>query len=497
MTPVLRRPKTGQSRRSAPEPVNALYWALGIARAASSWESFLDIHLDPLGGLSGDMFVAALLDAFPEHWSHIQSTIASLNLGAEAECQLAPHHDHAFAGRRFLVAAEDWSAIEPPAGRQTGQSRGDPSHTHQGSAHKGGGRHRHAHAHEDRGGLRTWAAIRAELTHSGLDADVKRHAVAIFELLAEAEAKVHGVEAESVAFHEVGAVDSIVDIVAAAQLISLIGADRWTSAPLPIGSGRIDTAHGVLPAPAPAAALLMQGLPVIDDGVPGERVTPTGAALARYLISAGGPLGGRICRLSRSGVGFGARTLPGVSNCLRVLAFDDATAETSATAAGPIGRRQLAVVAFEIDDQCAEDLAAGLDHIRALRGVFDVTQSPVVGKKGRMAAHVQVLVAPLELENVIVACFEETTTIGLRYHLTEGAVLRRRLETVEVEGEKLQVKIVDRPGGPRSGKAETADVASHRGHAARQRLRREAEALALEPSHASRNVAVDKAQGGL
>jgi uncharacterized protein (DUF111 family) len=159
------------------------------------------------------------------------------------------------------------------------------------------------------------------------------------------------------------------------------------------------------------------------------------------------------------------------------LAFEEATAT-----AGPIARRQLAVVTFEVDDQSPEDLATGLDHIRALPGVFDVTQSPVVGKKGRMATHVQVLASPLELENVTVACFEETTTIGLRYQLTEGAVLSRRLETVEMEGEKLQVKIVDRPGGLQSGKAEAADVASHRGQAARARLRREAAALALGAS---------------
>ena len=451
----------------------------------------MDIHLDPLGGLSGDMFVAALLDAFPEYWPRVQSTIASLNLGSEAECRLAPHRDHALAGSRFLVAAER-TAPEHPPDRQRADSLGDPSHIHM-----GGGHHEHTHAAVERAGHRTWASIRAELTRSGLDADAKKHAVAIFELLAKAEADVHGVEAESVIFHEVGAVDSIVDIVAAAQLISLIRADRWTSAPLPIGSGRINAAHGVLPAPAPAAALLMRGLPVIDDGVPGERVTPTGAALARYLIPADARLDGRVRRLSRSGVGFGARTLPGISNCLRVLAFDEATAQARATAAGPIGRRQLAVIACEIDDQCPEDLAAGLDHIRALSGVFDVTQSPVVGKKGRMAAHVQVLVAPSELENAIVACFEETTTIGLRYQLTEGAVLRRRLETVEIEGEKVQVKIVDRPGGLRSGKAEAADAARHRGHVARARLRSEAEALALDPSDRSRNVAADDAQGGL
>ena len=441
----------------------------------------MDIHLDPLGGLSGDMFVAALLDAFPEHWTHVQAAIASLNLGAEAECRLAPHHDHSFAGSRFLVGA-DWTAPDPSADRRGADSCGDPSHGDEGSGHR-----ERAHAHDSRGGHRAWADIRAELDRSGLDAEVKKHAVAIFQLLAEAEAKVHGVEVGSVTFHEVGAINSIVDIVAGAQLIALIPADRWTSAPLPIGSGRVNSAHGVLPVPAPAAALLMQGLPVIDDGVPGERVTPTGAALARHLISPGGPLSGRVGRLSRSGVGFGARTLPGVSNCLRALAFDEAAAAD----VGFVGRRQLAVVTFEVDDQCPEDLAAGLDHIRAAPGVFDVTQSAVVGKKGRMAAHVQVLASPLELESVIAACFEETTTIGLRYQLTEGAVLSRRLETVEMEGEKLQVKIVDRPGGAQSGKAEAGDVASRRGHAARARLRREAVADALDRSGRNKNGADD------
>jgi hypothetical protein len=309
---------------------------------------------------------------------------------------------------------------------------------------------------------------------------VKKHALALFNLLAEAEAKVHGVKVDSVTFHEVGAVDSIVDIVAAAQLISLIRADRWTSAPLPIGSGRINSAHGVLPIPAPAAALLLQGLPVIDDGIPGERVTPTGAALAAYLIDPLAKSNARILRMSRSGIGFGGRTLPGVSNCLRVLALEEATPVARSTTAGSIDRRQLAVITFEVDDQSPEDLAVGLDHIRAMHEVFDVTQTSVVGKKGRMAAHVQILVSPREIDSVIVACFEETTTIGLRHQLTEGAILRRRFETIETEGgDKLQVKVVERPGGMRSGKAEAADVASRRGHLKRARLRGEAVALAL------------------
>ena len=127
--------------------------------------------------------------------------------------------------------------------------------------------------------------------------------------------------------------------------------------------------------------------------------------------------------------------------------------------------------------------------------VFDVTQTSVVGKKGRMAAHVQILVSPRELDSVIVACFEETTTIGLRYQLTEGAILRRRLETIEMEGgDNLQVKIVERPGGMQSGKAEAADVAGHRGHLKRSRLRGEAVALALGPRDQNRTGAGDEAE---
>jgi uncharacterized protein (TIGR00299 family) protein len=449
----------------------------------------LDIHLDPLGGLSGDMFVAALLDAFPEHWPHVQSTIASLKLGEEGECKLAPHRDHSFAGHRFLVGTDRTASNLSGSWQQT-DGHGDPPHSHEGSVH-----HQHLHAHEHQTGHKALADIRTKLERSSLDDDVKKHAIAIFELLAQAEAKVHGVDMDSVTFHEVGAVDSIVDIVAAAQLISLICADRWTSAPLPIGSGRINSAHGVLPIPAPAAALLLQGLPVMDDGVPGERVTPTGAALSAYLIDPRARSNARILRMSRSGIGFGGRTLPGLSNCLRVLAFDEAAPFVRSMVAGSIDRRQLAVVTFEVDDQSPEDLAAGLDHIRAMHEVFDVTQTSVVGKKGRMAAHVQILVSPLELESAIVACFEETTTIGLRYQLTDGAILRRRLATIAMEGgDKLQVKIVERPGGMQSGKAEAADVASQRGHRERARLRGEAVALALAPRDQNRTGAGDEAE---
>lgn len=237
------------------------------------------------------------------------------------------------------------------------------------------------------------------------------------------------------------------------------------------------TAHGILPVPAPATALLLQGLDTIDDGIPGERVTPTGAAVARHLLLGGDHAASGPRRLARSGTGFGTREMAGISNCLRVLAFEPAAREEMA--AGPFSHRELGVVTFEVDDLSAEDLANGLDHIRAMPGIHDVVQSVVFGKKGRVATQVQVLVAPDRLDDAIRLCFAETTTIGLRFHMVQGAALPRGFDLVTVEGRELRTKHVTRPDGSRTAKAEASDVTAEPGHASRLRLRREAEALAL------------------
>ncbi len=423
----------------------------------------MDIHLDPLGGWSGDMFVAAMLDAFPEHWPAVRQAVAELDLGPGSLCQLVDHRDAALTGRRFLVAADEAPKVDH-------HHHGDHNHHHDDHDHH------HAPSHGDH---RAWADIRRCILASRLGAKVKTHAVGIFSALAEAEAEVHGVAPDEVMFHEVGAVDSIVDIVAAAWLIDAVAASSWTSAPLPTGSGRVRTAHGILPVPAPATALLLRGLVTIDDGIPGERVTPTGAAVARHLLSGGSPSVPRPRRLLRVGTGFGQRQMPGISNCLRVLVYEPLYDDAGPDARGAFGHRQLAVIGFEIDDQSAEDLALGLDHLRAVEGVHDVSQGVMIGKKGRVVTHVQVLAAPDALDRVLDACFEETTTIGLRYHLVHGAALTRRFDEVATASGLLRVKAVRRPGAQASAKTESADVAAVRGHEARARLRRDAEAVAL------------------
>ncbi len=398
------------------------------------------IHLHPLGGAAGDMVVACLLDAFPEHRDAVIRAIATV---VPAECALVAHADATLTGSRFVVR-------DAPDGAPAGDT------------------HHHAHPH------RHWRDIRVMLVASDLDPAVRGHAIGIFAVLAEAEARVHGVPADAVAFHEVGAVDSIADIVGAAAIIAALAPATWSVASLPLGGGTVRTAHGILPVPAPATALLLEGFALHDDGIGGERVTPTGAAILRHLCrdQAGAAGGGHVPGgvLRRTGHGFGTRVLPGISNCLRALVFDVA-ATPAAT-----GHRELAVISFEVDDQSGEDLALGLDRIRAAEGVHDVVQMPAFGKKSRLAVHVQVLVRPDRLEAAVRLCFEETTTIGLRTHLVQGRALPRRLVAAEVAGHAVGTKLVERPGGMVTGKAESDHLRGVAGHAARVRIRRQAEA---------------------
>jgi uncharacterized protein (TIGR00299 family) protein len=384
----------------------------------------MELHLDLVGGLAGDMFIAAMLDLFPEHEAGLQDSLGRTGLLAGVTARLEPHNDG-----------------ERPGGQ---------------------GGHDHI----------AWRRIREGLESSDLDPAVRGHAVAIFRHLAEAEARVHGVALEAVSFHEVGAWDSIADIVGAAHLIAATGATRWTVGAIPLGSGRVRTAHGPLPVPGPATALLLQGFAVIDDGVGGERVTPTGAAILRHLCGdAARPAQPRI--LGGTGIGFGTRILPGLSNCVRVLRFDPVEQ------APGFDTDAVLVVECEIDDQSGEELALALDRLRAHPAVLDVVQAPVFGKKGRMMAHLRLLARPEARDEILRLCFAETTTIGLRHSVQARAVLSRRMIEVEAGGRTLRVKAVDRPGG-RTAKAEADDVADLDGHAARKARRRAAEDMVDE-----------------
>ncbi len=347
----------------------------------------LHLHLDPVGGIAGDMLCAALLDAFPDRLDGLRAAVTRLDPPAGWAVELEPVREP-FAGRRFHVVL--------PA---------RPDH-----------RHRH------------WREIR----------------------------------------HEVGDWDSIVDIVGAAWLLDAAGVATASCGPLPLGGGNVRSAHGPLPVPAPATLELARGLRWHDDGIGGERVTPTGAAILAALRTAASPPPGV---LQASGVGFGTRRLEGRPNCLRALFLEPTTATLPQT-------ETLIEIAFDVDDQTAEDLAGALDRLRASDGVLDAATVPAVGKHGRLAQHVKLLCRPGSLPAVAQRCLRESTTIGLRWHPVERLALPRRFVEVEVEGRPLTVKVVDRPGGP-TAKAESRCLADVGDAAERQRLRRLAEAAAL------------------
>ena len=465
------------------------------------------VHLDPVGGVAGDMFVAALLDAFPERTEALAAGLAESRLHEIVTIRSEPFTDGILQGRRFHASPA--SGIEQGHDRdhahrhefteepEPGSSRGDeraPGHGH-GQAHEPDHRHGHGtHPHqeapgagggrhagsEDRAGHqghghghghthRRFADIRGWLRESGLSDPVAERAAAIFTVLAEAEAQVHGIAVEEVTFHEVGAWDSIADVVCAAWLIESLGPATWSSAPLPLGGGQVRTAHGMLPVPAPATALLLRGFPIRHDGVEGERVTPTGAAILRHLEPAFDREGieGRI---ARTGHGFGSRRLPGMSNVLRALVLDPVRD-------GSDWREEtIGVCSFEVDDQTAEDLAIGLDRLRATGGVLDVVQTPALGKKGRVVASVRVLARPGARERVIARCFAETTTLGVRWQAVRRAALEREEAAIDVGGDSIRIKRTRRPEGEVTIKAEMDDLANAAGgRAEREETRKRAE----------------------
>lgn len=393
-------------------------------------------HLDPVGGIAGDMFIAAALDAYPEWEAGLREAIAIVGLPTDWFLELNAHKTHAIAGKKFNV--------RPPSGQA--MERAEPTGT--------------------------FRDIRARIEASILADSVKKHAVGIFTVLAEAEAKVHGIEIDRVHFHELADWDSVADIVGAAWLLAQLNAS-WSVGVIPLGGGEIETSHGPLPVPAPATALLLRGFETIDDGIGGERVTPTGAAILNYLQpSQRNSLQGK---LIRSGFGLGTRELPGRANMLRLLAWET-QASTGTT-------EQIGVITFEIDDQTGEDLAVALDHLRATDGVVDVLQIPAFGKKGRLTTHIQILCTPTSIEVICERCLLETTTLGLRWRIEQRQIVAREAE--QVSG--LPIKTATRPGGIRTAKAEVDAVRELSSHAERERERYAAEqnALAKKPAHDS------------
>lgn len=388
------------------------------------------IHLDAVGGVAGDMFVAALLDAFPELRARVLADArAVLPEGAGA-----PLLDEGMSG---AVRALRFGLADAPHA-DAGERPLEHSHAHAHSHAHSGHAHAYAHAeaptypathHHHTPGAGSYRDMRARIERAALSAGTAGHAAAILAILARAEATIHGVAIEEVHFHEIADWDSLLDVVAAGSIASALEGADWTVSPLPLGGGLVKTQHGLLPVPAPATAAILAGFDWRDDGVSGERVTPTGAAILKHLARPGWPAGGR---LAASGTGAGTRTLPGLPNVLRALVFEEAEASGD----------RVAVIEFEIDDMTGEEIGQAVERLRAEAGVLDISVGQRLGKKGRPMVSLRLLVRPQEAEAVARSCFDQTSTLGLR--LRE----ERRLTLPRAAGiaAGVAVKRAERPG---------------------------------------------------
>jgi len=275
---------------------------------------------------------------------------------------------------------------------------------------------------------RTWLQIRDLLEKADLPVEVASTAISVFSELAQAEAKAHGVPLDEVHFHEVGAIDSIVDVVGVAAALHSLSVDEIVCSPISVGSGTVETAHGVLPVPAPATAILLEGAQIVPGQSTGELTTPTGAAFIRTLCTSFGTV--PAMTVTACGHGGGSRELP-IPNILRVI-----LGERSAKA--PTER--VTVLETAVDHLSAEQIAFAVDEVRE-HGALDAWLSPIVMKKGRLGTSVTVLCELTDADRLAALIMSETGTLGIRRSIMERYVADRRVETIETPFGEVRFKI--------------------------------------------------------
>jgi uncharacterized protein (TIGR00299 family) protein len=390
-------------------------------------------YLECFSGISGDMLLGALVDAgLP--FACLEETTAALGVGARLEMRKVS---------RGGLAATKVDVITPDTpSAESGHSHQDQSaHSHEHGAHL------HSHPHEDEHHPhehppehthtehRSLSAILAIIRSAPLAESVKQRASRAFQLLGEAEAAIHSVPIEDVHFHEVGAVDTIVDIVCTAAGAEALHVDRWLASPLNVGSGTVVCQHGTIPVPAPATLALLGDAPVYAAGEPMERVTPTGAVALRMLDVSYAPL--PPMRILQTGYGAGGRETKGQPNLLRLLIGEETT--DAAT-------ESIAVIETVIDDSTPQVLAYVSEQLLEA-GAWDVYRASVQMKKGRTGVQMTVLCRPDLVPALQELLFRETTTIGLRWRLEKKAALAREFVAVETPWGKVSIKIARLPNG--------------------------------------------------
>ncbi len=356
-------------------------------------------YLDCFSGLSGDMFLGSLLDAGLS-FDQLKQCLQTLPFHGY-DLELRRETRNRISGTRFMVHL-------------------DEAH-HKKLGHK-------EHGHKSRG----LKAISEVIDQGALTDSVKKKSMAIFESLAQVEGHIHNLPPDQVHFHEVGSVDSIIDIVGTIYALEILGIERLLVSPLPLGSGFVKTAHGRIPVPAPATLALLKGVPVLNSGVQQEMVTPTGAALATGLAASFGPMPPMV--VQHVGYGVGSRELPDRPNLLRIIIGHEEHGKQTDT---------VVVLETNLDDMRPEGLGYLMERLLEA-GALDVVFLPVQMKKNRPGVQVQVIGRPEQKDPLMEIMVQETTTLGIRFRYTRRMVLERNREVVESPWGKIAVKRVIR-----------------------------------------------------
>src|ERR1051326_1747812 len=387
-------------------------------------------YLECFSGISGDMFLGALLDAGVPP-GLLTRTVEALGVDARLEISRvdrsgigATKLDVIAAGEKELPREEFWEKEAKAAAHTHGHGHAhDHEHAHgshshfagQSHSHDHGHQHSHAHhAHSHRG----LKEIRQIINAAAISQSAKDRAIKIFEALAAAEARVHNIDVETVHFHEVGAIDAIVDIVCASVGAEALGVDEWICSPLNVGGGTVSCAHGTFPIPAPATLELLKNVPVYSGEIQKELVTPTGAAIVSVLASRFEKF--PVMKAEKIAYGAGTRNFKNFPNVLRLTVGETVAQQESAF---PV--EEISVLEANIDDMTPQVFAYAMERVLQ-EGALDAFGTPVQMKKNRPGMLLTVLCRPGESERLTKTILAETTTLGVRMRRETRAALTRR-----------------------------------------------------------------------
>jgi uncharacterized protein (TIGR00299 family) protein len=379
------------------------------------------IYFDCFSGIAGDMTLGALID-LGVPLDAVRGALGSLGL------------DHELSATQVVRAGI--AATHVTVRARSGASPAGTRHDRHSHPHDPGTSAGHRHGPDTDGGHRTVAEIVHLIDHSSLSAEGKAQAGAMIRRLAEAEAAIHAVPVSEVHLHEVGAVDSIVDIVGVVFALEWLGIDDVVSSPLNVGGGTVQIAHGTYPVPAPATLRLLRGVPMYGGDVQSELVTPTGALIVSTYARAYGPP--PLMTVERIGYGAGTKDFPGHPNVVRVIVGDRVAGLANA-------RADVVKIECEIDDMNPQLFGPAFDRLFST-GALDVFATPIHMKKGRPGTLLTVIGRPQDRQALADIVFRETTTIGIRFETMAREVLDRRSEEVTVEGGTIHVKVASRDG---------------------------------------------------